>query len=127
MEPSPDQPHPERQLADPPLSSTLGARPILPHDIASFAVGGDLDTVRNRYTLRGTAGGSLQFGPNLPFSFEAIPTLREDQFKLTWALALGPQADAARFNTDLEIRKIRNTRKEKRGNELEFIPARRRA
>jgi hypothetical protein len=87
------------------LASTIGARLTLPYDIASFAVAGDLDTTRNRYTLRAAAGGAFSIGPSLPFSFDAEPILREDLFKLSGTLALGSQADAARFNTSLEIKK----------------------
>jgi len=85
------------------VSTRVGGRLSLPNDLAVLAIGGELDTLQGRYTLRGSAGGALALGASLPFSYSAQPELTEQRFQLPGRIALGTQPDAASFSTRLEF------------------------
>ena len=87
------------------VAATVAGQLTLPHAIATLPVSGAINTAVGQYKLLGVAGGSFGLGSALPFTYSTAPELTETRFALSGRLALGPQTDAASYDTRLEISK----------------------
>ncbi|MBL9137129.1 MAG: hypothetical protein JNK85_14750, partial [Verrucomicrobiales bacterium] len=85
-------------------TASLGGHLRLPYNLATLEVGGDANPAAGTFDLRGRAAGGFNIGTR-PFNFSTAPEFTRNLFKLPGSLALGSQADAARFSTQLEVQR----------------------